>query len=400
MLQGAIIWIFTLVLSYLIVGNLGQRYTFFDRRFAMALFFYHTALAFTYYLYALSNPSDSKSYFSKALFKIYGDNWFDYFGTSTRFLDFISFSLVNHLGFTYESCMVVFAWLGFLGFLYFYIFFRERLVSNVTVFGYSAVTVLFLLPNLHFWSASLGKGAITFFGLGLFFFGMNKPGVRWWALILGSLIIFQIRPHIYFVVLIAIALSYTFSSKGVGTGYRIAILIAAGFLLFFIYDDILKFTGLEDESMFDPFISHRATELTKATSGIDITSYSIPEKLFAFWFRPLFFDAPGILGIIVSFENLFYLFFFGQLIRKGALRYLLASDAIVKTCLLTFLGISFALAQISGNLGLAMRQKSQVMLLMLFVIVRFLDEKKVARVKKAWRRAHLHAQLSKKEEGQ
>ncbi len=392
MAQGIIIWLFTLLLSYLIVGNLSQRYRFFNRRFVTFLFLYHSALALTYYLYALGNPSDSKAYFSKAVVKIYGENWFEYFGTSTRFLDFISFSLVNHLGFTYESCMALFSWLGFLGFVYFYVFFKERLASNVTLFGYGAIAVLFLLPNLHFWSASLGKGAITFWGLGLFFFGISKPGVRWWALLLGSLIIFQIRPHIYYVVLIAVALSYTFSSKGVGMGYRIAILLVAGFLLFFIYDDILKFTGLEDESMFDPFISHRASELTKATSGIDITSYSIPEKLFAFWFRPLFFDAPGMLGIIVSFENLFYLFFFGQLVRKGSLEFLLGSDAIVKTSLLTFLGISFALAQISGNLGLAMRQKSQVMILMLFVIVKFMDERRVARVKKALRIAQLRQQ--------
>src|SRR5690606_2866515 len=113
---------------------------------------------------------------------------------------------------------------------------------------------------------------------------------------------------------------------------------------------------------------------------------------------PLFLDAPGILGIIVSFENLFYLFFFAQLVRKGGLKYLFRSDAVVKTSLLTFLGISFALAQISGNLGLAMRQKSQVMLLMLFVIVKFLDEQNVSRIRRTARlrqlREHLQTPLT------
>jgi hypothetical protein len=223
----------------------------------------------------------------------------------------------------------------------------------------------------------LGKGSLIFFGFGLFFFSLLKPAPRIWALLLGGWIIFQIRPHIFYVILVAIALGYTFSTKGVGIAYRILILGAASFLLFYIYEDILAITGLEDDSIIDSTISHRAAELSKATSGIDITNYSIPEKLFAFWFRPLFFDAPGILGLIVSFENLFYLIFFLRLFTMQGIKYMLTSDAITKTCLLTFLGVSFALAQITGNLGLAMRQKSQVMILMMFVILKFLDEKKM-----------------------
>jgi hypothetical protein len=108
--------------------------------------------------------------------------------------------------------------------------------------------------------------------------------------------------------------------------------------------------------------------------------------MFAFWFRPLFFDAPGILGIIVSFENLFYLIIFGYLLQPKALGYLFRADAINKTCLLTFLGVSFALAQISGNLGLAMRQKSQVMILMLFVILKYMDDQRLVELKRIFAR--------------
>jgi hypothetical protein len=183
--------------------------------------------------------------------------------------------------------------------------------------------------------------------------------------------------------MIAIALSNTFSTKGVAIGFRIAILATSVFILFYIYQDILALTGLEDESIADPLISHRAQELSKATSGIDLVNYSIPEKLFAFWFRPLFFDAPGMLGYIVSFENLFYLVFFARLLQPKGIRFLWSGDAIVKTCLLTFGGVSFALAQISGNLGLAMRQKSQVMILMLFVILKFMDEQRIAQIRTA-----------------
>jgi hypothetical protein len=396
MVQGLIIWLLTLLFTYLMVGLLQQRHAVLNKQFILVLFFYHSVLAVAYYIYALNNPSDSIAFFKRAEVSAFGDSWLEYFGVGTQFIYFISYSLIHHFGFTYESCMVFFSWLGYLGFLFFYIFIKERVRSNPKMFVYSSVAILFLLPNLHFWSSSLGKGSLIFFGFGLFFFSLNRPGKRFWGLLLGGWIIFQIRPHIFYVILIAIAVAYTFSTKGVVIGYRILILLIASFLLYFIYEDILRFTGLETESIIDPVISHRASELSKATSGIDINAYTIPEKLFAFWFRPLFFDAPGTLGLIVSFENLFYLIFFARLLRPNGISFLLKSDAVIKTCLITFVGVSFALAQISGNLGLAMRQKSQVMILMLFVIVKFMDDQKIEKIKRAFAMKRQRARLNPK----
>lgn len=393
MILGLVLWLLTLLISYLIIGAMQQRHPKLEKQFMIILFFYHSLLALAYYMYALFNPSDSKAYYAKMIAKINGDNWFDYFGISTSFIEFIAFFLVNRLGFTYEACMVFFSWLGFLGFLFFYIFFKERIKSQPKIFGFDGIWIIFLLPNLHFWSSSLGKGSIIFFGFGLFFFSLTRPGYRLWALLIGGWIIYQIRPHIFYVVLLATILGYTFSTKGVSMGYRMIILLGTASILFYIYEDILTLTGLDDDSIFDSTISHRASELSKATSGIDITSYSVPEKLFAFWFRPLFLDASGALGYIVSFENLFYLIFFIRLLTPSGLRFIMVSDAIAKTCMLTFLGVSFALAQITGNLGLAMRQKSQVMILMLFVILKFLDEKRMTELKVLAQRKKIRQQV-------
>lgn len=387
MVVGIIIWTLTLILTYLVTGWVLQRHVRVKKQWLILLFFYHSFLAVVYYVYALNNPSDSKNYFFKASTLFKGENWLDYYGVSTAFIDFLAFFLVNRLGLNYEGCMALFAWLGYLGFVFFYVFLKETITGSPKIFGYDGILFLLFLPNLHFWSSSLGKGSVIFLGFGLFFFALNRPGPRWLALLLGGWIIFQIRPHIFYVTLIALALGYTFSTRGVAWGYRIVIVLLSALLLNIIYADVLKLTGLEDDSVLDPFFSHRAYELTKATSGIDITNYTLPEKLFAFWFRPLFFDAPGWLGYVVSFENVFYLFFFANLLRPRAVTFLLRSDALVKTSALTFLGVSLALAQISGNLGLAMRQKSQVMLLMLFVILKFLSYRQQQSVSKRVKRA-------------
>jgi hypothetical protein len=350
----------------------------------MILFLYHSLLAAAYYAYALFNPSDSKGYFRKVTEDYRGTDWLDYYGTGTTFIEFLGFPLVKFLGFTYESTMVTFSFFGFLGVLFFYQFFLENIRFRHRFLSVDFLLLIFFLPNLHFWTSSFGKGSMIFFGLGMFMYGILKPGDRIWAILLGGSLTFMIRPHVFYVVLIATTLGFTFSTRGVPFVYRTAILAISVFLLYYVYEDIIKLTGLDDESIFDATISHRAGDLSKATSGIDIMNYSIPEKLFAFWFRPLFFDAPGILGLIVSFENLIYLLIFLYGMRPSYFRYLLSADAVTKTSLFTFLGVSFALAQISGNLGLAMRQKSQVMILIFFVVMKFMDQQHLQQGYAAW----------------
>jgi hypothetical protein len=159
----------------------------------------------------------------------------------------------------------------------------------------------------------------------------------------------------------------------------------------------LTLVGIDE----DEFISqgldltHRATELTKATSGVEITTYSLPMQVFTFLYRPLFFDAPGILGFIVSIENVFYLMFTMRLLSFKGFNYLITSNFLVKTALFSFLTVTIALAQISGNLGLAIRQKSQVMILFLFVILSFLDKQKLVAYKQAMWKQVRKARLTK-----
>lgn len=351
-----------------------------DNAFLKKLFWYHLFLSLVYYLYALLNPSDSEHYFNKVSNYVRGTNWFDFYGTSTIFIEWTGYPFINWLGFSYEAMMALFSFFGFLGFIYFYIFFRERIVFKNTLFGFDLLPLFFLLPNLHFWSGSFGKGSFIFLGIGLLFYGLNNIPKRYWILLIGALITYHIRPHILFVILASAVIGFTFSSKGVGWGVKIIVIIFAAVSLVFIYQDVLSMVGLESDTVFTEGLdmSHRASELAKATSGLDITTMSLPMQIFTFLFRPLFFDAPGMLGIIVSFENVFLLLITLAFIFKGGLFYIIKGDFLVKTAFLSFLTVSVALAQISGNLGIAIRQKSQVMILFLFVILRFYDDRKKA----------------------
>ena len=378
MLGGIVLLVVTGVVSFAIIDALKRKYRFVDAPFLKNLFVYHTFLAIAYFLYVMFNPSDSKAYYTKVLSDFRGDTWMSFYGTSTTFIEFLAYPLIRYLGFSYESMMVLFSFLGFLGFVYMYLLFKEHVQFSHQFMGMDLVKFIFLLPNLHFWSSSLGKGSVIFLGIGLFFFGIRKVNSRILATVLGGVIIYHVRPHIMLVLLVSSALGFIFSSKGVSMAMRFVFLLGSCIAFFFIYRDVLSLVNINE----DEFISqgldltHRASELSKATSGVDITNYSLPVQVFTFLFRPLFFDAPGALGLVVSVENVIYLILAAKILNLRGLRFLIRGDFMVKSAFLSFISVSIALAQISGNLGLAMRQKSQVMILFLFVITVFLDRER------------------------
>jgi hypothetical protein len=379
MLGAVLIFFLTTLLAFYAISILKNRYAFLDDGFLKRLYFYHTFLAIVYFLYTLFNRSDSRHYYLKVINGFRGNDLFDYYGTSTPFIEFLAFPFIKYLGFSYEATMVLFSFIGYLGFVYLYVFFRENIKFEHDFLGINMLTLFFYLPNLHFWSGSLGKGSVIFFGIGLFFFALNNIKSRWIFLLLGGFIIYHVRPHVMMVILVSSTIGFVFSTKGISMALRITFLAFASIAFFYIYNDVLHLVGIENDEVLSEGLdlSHRARELSKATSGIDISSYSLPEQLFAFLYRPLFFDAPGILGLIVSVENVFYLMMTIRLFSLKGLRFIITGNFLIKSAFFSFLTVSIALAQISGNLGLAIRQKSQVMILFLFVIISFLDDQKI-----------------------
>lgn len=376
MIGGIVVIVITFLFATLISSRLERKYPFLKKGILIKLYWYHLLMGVAYYIYATFNPSDSKGYYNKILVNFRGENWMDYFGTSTTFIEFLAFPLIKYFGFSYEAMMALFAFAGYVGFCLFYVLFRENTRFKNELFGYDFLMIILFLPNLHFWSSSLGKGSTIFLGLALFFFGINKIGKRFLYIIFGIVIIYFVRPHVAMLVILSSIAGFMFSSKGVSMTYRVMFLIAASGVFFYIFSDVMTMVGLDDDAANAFSLDQRAKSLTEATSGIDITNYSLVEKLFAFIYRPLFFDAPGALGIIVSFENLFYLIISLKLFSLRGFRFIWSADFMVKSAFLSFITVSLALAQISGNLGLAMRQKSQVMILFLFIILKLMDDQK------------------------
>lgn len=340
------------------IKAVSNKYNVASEKYLWLLFGVHFLLTIAYLVYAASTPSDSIAYFNIASGQ---RKWLELWGIGTPFIHFLAWPFASLFNLSYYSCMIIFSFFGYIAILIFYITAKENIRLKPIWLSYTALELIFLLPNLHFWSSSLGKGSVILLGLALFTYGLSRFNRRVIPMVIGGFITFMIRPHILFTVIISVMLGLVLTTSGIKNYLRWMIFIAAGLIFFYISDDVLKFADAESlDILSSSSISHRASELSKASTGVDIQNYGVFMKLFTFWFRPLFFDGQGIMGLLVSFENMLYIYMFVIVIRQGIF-YWGDWNGWFRICLFFFLFASFALAQVTGNLGIAMRQKAQLM---------------------------------------
>ncbi|MFD1096332.1 hypothetical protein [Salegentibacter chungangensis] len=396
---GALALVITLLfINQGLFSFMGKRHTFFSKKLMNGLYFYHLLFFGVYYVYALVNRSDSHMYFLRP--QSISRSWSSFFGTSTTFIDFLSYPFINYLNFNYEMMMVLYAWFGYLGFVFAYLFFRENIPIKIRVFkNFDFLILILFLPNMHFWTASLGKGAPIFLGLMMFAYSITNIKKRFITLIIGSLIIYFIRPHVFLFIAVGTVLGYMTGKEKISFGKKLLIYVVMIGGLMLVQDQILAVAGLEgsDDLVedFQDFSETRSNKLDNAGSGVNMAAYPLPLKLFTFWFRPLFLDAPGILGLIVSVENLIYLLLFLKILNKKFLKFIKKSPISVKMSLTVFFLSSLAMTFVMSNLGIIMRQKSMVMYFLFFVIYYFLAQKKYDKI--MWKRRKIKQQKLKDE---
>lgn len=343
----------TLVQGF-VSGNNRVTENYFDILFSVHLFFW-----LIYLIYAIVNRSDSGEYYRLT---VETETWGELFQSGTPFVKFLCYPFSNILGLSYNSVMLIFAFLGFEGLLFFYLAARENISSLPIVWGgMSLLELLFILPNSHFWSASLGKGSLMTFGIGLTIFGLSRFNKRFLILLLGAFLVYMGRSHMLLAIVIGLGLGLFFTQRGIKWYFRFPFLLLSILAFLFLSDNVVEQTGAESLNIFDSKrMTHRVRELGKGGSGVDIANYSQGFKLFTFLFRPLFIDSPGLLGLVSSAENAFLLILAARFVIfipsfwRGA-------NGFHKSAVFIFLLAAISLAQISGNLGIAIRQKSQIM---------------------------------------
>jgi len=379
-ISGIILIILLFFISLPFIKQFQARHPWLDGNLMKGLYWFHALFAMVYYITIMDSASDSVAYYQVT--ELGYTDWLSAYDTSTKFIHFISYPFVNYFFFTYEMMMVLFGWMGYWGFIYFYIFIKENIRFKHIWRGIDLTTLILFLPNMHYWTSSLGKGSIIFLGVALTTYGLSRLSSRKTGLLVGLLLVYHVRPHIFLVLAVGIILGLVTGRQKIPAYQKILVFGGSALAVILLYDKILAFGGLDTENLigsFDQTSAKRAADLSRSGSGLDISSYPFIFKLITFWYRPLFFDAPSLPGLMVSIENLFYIFLTIKLFNRNFFKFVSSSSSLVKASLVVFLGVTVAMCSTLSNLGLIIRQKTMIMYFLVFIVLSFMDYKEIVR---------------------
>lgn len=364
-------------ISRVVVDNGLDQY----RPLLIKLFYYHIVLSLLFGWYVTVFGGDANNYWRFPVrFISPGDSWLDLHAPGTRFIFFLVYPFSQGLGLSFFTGIMIFSLFGFFGFICIFLLILNSVKINTSILGSKLFPLVLFLPNMHFWSGGIGKDSIIFFSVALFLFGLMAPLRRVHLVAFSLYLAYFVRPHIALLMIIGLGVSLLVSSRGLAWYYRIAFLAGTVLLLIWISPAVLDFIGLDNESMEDleSVTDLRSRNLSRSTVGsaIDISSYSLPLKIFTFLFRPLFFDATNVFGFFVSFENLLYLSLFISVLRVSTIKIIVRMPIFLKTGLFIVTTAAIFLSSSLGNLGIIVRQKNMVMFILVLICLYIRSEQK------------------------
>ena len=282
-------------------------------------------------------------------------------GEGTMFMMALNFTFSNILNMSYLSNTLLFSLFGFMGMTFFYMIAIKTIRYTPILNGYALFPLIFFLPNLHFWSAGVGKDTTLFLCIGMFAYGVMKPLKRIPLITISLLLALAIRPHIVLFLFAGFGMAYIFGGK-VSAFQRMAfstLLIGASFALL---PRVMEFAKIEEASVeaFDDFSEKKADVLSRSHTGsaVDISSYPFPLKVATFLFRPLFFDARNLNGLVASAENLILVLLFFKAMKAHPIRAFKAAPFVIKGLTLFLILGTLAFSQSLGNVGIMIRMRN------------------------------------------
>jgi len=341
------------------------------------MFAYHYGITLFTWYNTLNNPrSDALRYFVDAQ---KASSWFSLFGLSTTFVRFLNYPFIKWLGFNYLSLALLYSSLSF--FSYFKLWaIARKLNPNKLKFSLQEAMLLFFLflPSFHMWTSAVGKDTLVFFlttsVLGLVIDKKSKI-VSYVPYLCLALFIRPYLPIFLFAAFgIIYLMKYFNNARKVFISLFILVFGSISVIIVLNKLDIDPLTYFETQLNFVSRYSNYKKEIVGG-SYIDPNTLSITERIFAFLYRPIFYDAQNISQIYISVENLCFIFATTWLLARCCLKSIKSSFAVK---LMSLYVIIFVLVKSYSiyNLGLANRQKFQIYPILIFLIYYYLGYKK------------------------
>ncbi|NYT38945.1 hypothetical protein ERD78_18495 [Allopusillimonas soli] len=334
------------------------------RKRALFLYLWHTGMCIVYVLYTLHSVSDAQGYYEAAL---RGNIEFS-FGSAA--VDYLTYLCVNGLGLSYLGTFLVYNIIGFAGLAA-----LDGCLRVATADKHRTVrrfaTLLVLLPSASFWSAAIGKDALSFLAVSLSLWAALQLRRRMPLMIAAIALMLLVRPHMAGVMVIALAGSQMIQS-GISVKRRLAFGSLAIMAAAVMVPYALDYAGVgehADATDVMEYIQQRQQENLDGSTSVDISSMSLPMQLLTYLLRPLPYEASSAFSLAASLENSLL----GLLMLLGLWR-LIARPLAPLPGNRAFLWIYSllawsVLASTTPNLGIALRQKWMFVPILIFLFI-------------------------------
>ncbi len=366
---------------------------------------YHIFFSFFFTWYILNYGGDSQGYWRLGMEQavVRGEiTWMSYFGESTWFILWLCYIPSKVFGLSYITGNIMFGALGFIGIRYIFVLVADKFPTNYEVLGVPLFPTVFYFLNLHFWTAGVGKDAICFWGIAWFLFSIQEYKDRWWQGIIALFFVYMARPHMGQALIGGVAMAIILGSE-IRIQYKILMGIAAGVGTFLLLDSTAEFLKVEELNL------EALTQLSETTAGnlsrgkvgsaVDLSSYSLPMRLFTYLFRPLFFDAHNFVALFSSVENLVYLWLSFFIYRNWTPEAIRDMPLFLKAGIIIWIPVTLAFMNALSNLGVIMRMKNMTMiyfLLFCFFLIAYNKQLRIQKVKEKIRYYQQREEIKKR----
>lgn len=361
-----LIYIFILVsFGFVLVKSYKNKLFRKDIKVLNSLWLFHLLMTIGYFFLTTDGGGDAWAYWRSSKAMNIEEFWeYLLLHKGTYFMYALNYFPANVMGMSFLSNTILFSLFGFAGILFFYIVLRDSLNFNIKIAGFKLFPAVLFLPNLHFWSSGVGKDTIIFFSVGLMSFALQNISKRIHLLCISLFLTFMIRPHIFLFLLTSFGIAFLINGK-TRIRNKFIVSIASGILLVLLAPIVIEYVKIDSLS-FDTINSRseiQAGHLSEENVGsrIDIAALSYPAKVLTFLYRPFFFDAKGLIPLIISFENLIVLILSIKVLMTSPVKTFRNAPAILKGLLL-FMILGAAIFSLSlSNLGIIIRMKNMFM---------------------------------------
>lgn len=368
--------VFILLLTFFISFLTGVRYKI-DIFIVTLIFLWHSLFALFYFLFTLNNPADAKSYYVRSIF-----NDAEFY-PGTKFIIYFSSFFSKNFDLSYLNVSLIFNFFGVLGLVFLYLSLKEYLKGLSWYWSF-----LLFIPSMSFWSAGLGKDAISFFSVCLFLYAITVNHKKIYTLLpISFFFMFMVRPHIASMMIVSFIIYFILKSR-VHILIKMLCLPIIFACVIFSFGFVQNYIGLDEASLdsVSNYVDERQGYNQGGGSSIDLKSMSYPMQIFTYVFRPLPFDAHSALALFTSIENTILLILFLYILFKNKFRlysFIEGKHAWLLIC--AFLMCSM-LAITTANLGIATRQKWMFMPILLYLLVytfyQFKESQRIGRLRK------------------